>query len=311
MGSLQKIISGGQTGVDRAALDYAISVSMPHGGKVPQGFWAEDGTIDRNKYSGLVETQVADPDFRTEQNVRESDGTLIITKGPPDRGTKETLRFIEELHKPSLLIDLAQSSLPNAILSVRSFLQKHEIKVLNIAGPRESQVLGGIYHQAFSFLAAALAPEATTHSTADSIQTACHLHAQALANFRHWDAIRWNSVAWLVSLIAVVATIFAQEHAPRPAIIGSVFAICALLGLIDLLLLWNLKSYHTSCMAELSGHIQRLVGNGPIADALQKALPFSFEGGFWKTATVWLLLLVGLLTLACTSAAVWFLGAPG
>ena len=156
MGSLQKIISGGQTGVDRAALDYAIGVSMPHGGKVPQGFWAEDGTIDRNKYTGLVETQVADPDFRTEQNVRESDGTLVITKGPPDRGTSETVRVADELHKPYLLVDLAQSSLPGAIVAVRSFLQKHEIKVLNIAGPRESQVQGGIYQEALSFLSAAL-----------------------------------------------------------------------------------------------------------------------------------------------------------
>jgi len=156
MGSLQKIISGGQTGVDRAALDYAIGVSMPHGGKVPQGFWAEDGTIDRTKYTGLIETQVADPDFRTEQNVRDSDATLIITKGPPDRGTSETVRVADELHKPYLLVDLAQSSLPGAIVAVRSFLQKHEIKVLNIAGPRESQVQGGIYQEALSFLSAAL-----------------------------------------------------------------------------------------------------------------------------------------------------------
>src|SRR5687767_2999372 len=85
--SLRKIISGGQTGVDRAALDYAVGVGLPHGGNVPRGFAAQDGTIDRARYPGLVETPEADPDVRTKRNVLESDGTLVITKGPPDRGT--------------------------------------------------------------------------------------------------------------------------------------------------------------------------------------------------------------------------------
>src|SRR5687768_17045759 len=110
---VRKIISGSQTGVDRAALDFAIRIGLPHGGKVPRGFAAEDGTVDRERYPGLVETPVADPDFRTEQNVRDSDGTLVITDGPLDRGTAVTIRWAEELGKPHLVVDLSRLNLPS------------------------------------------------------------------------------------------------------------------------------------------------------------------------------------------------------
>lgn len=156
---VRKIISGGQTGVDRAALDFAISVGLPHGGKVPRGFAAEDGTIDRERYPGLVETPVAEPEFRTEQNVQDSDGTLVITDGSPDRGTVVTIRRANELRKPHLVVDLSRLSLPSAIADVREFVRRHRIDVLNVAGPRESHVECGIYQDAFKLLATALAPE--------------------------------------------------------------------------------------------------------------------------------------------------------
>jgi len=304
---LHKIISGGQAGVDRAALDYAISVGMPHGGNVPLGFWAEDGGIDRERYSGLVDSGVADPDVRTEQNVRESDGTLVITKGPPDRGTALTIRLAAERQKPHALVDLSQISLPNAIQAVRSFLDDHPIKTLNIAGPRESQVPGGIYHQAFGLLAAALTPVATTHGAADAIQVACHLHSEALTNFRHWDSIRWNSVAWLFSLVSALVAILALMKPTNPLAFAGVFFGCGMLGVVEFILLWNLVKYHRASMAEMNQHIEKLVGNGPIADALQKQLPFSFDGGAWKTATAWLLVIVGIAVGGCAVATILLL----
>lgn len=131
-----KVISGGQTGADRAGLDWAIENSFPHGGWCPKGRKAEDGTLP-SKYQ-LLETPSASYLQRTEWNVRDSDGTLIFTLSEKlDGGSKRTAEFAEKLHKPYLHIWSGTS--PDSIIH---FLSRHYVNVLNIAGKRESSAPG-------------------------------------------------------------------------------------------------------------------------------------------------------------------------
>jgi hypothetical protein len=141
-----KIISGGQTGVDRAALDVALELGIPCGGWCPQGRKAEDGPISL-KYP-LQETTSPNYPHRTEKNLREADGTLILTKGPVSGGTALTLQLVVEYKKPHLIIDLYDKIDP---LAVREWGEKNQIEILNVAGPRESKV-PGIYDRTVDFL---------------------------------------------------------------------------------------------------------------------------------------------------------------
>lgn len=143
---IKKIISGGQTGVDRAALDVALELGIPCGGWCPQGRRAEDGVIP-SRYP-LQEASSPQYPLRTELNVQDADGTLIITWSTPMGGTALTIKLAQKHHKPYLLVDLAQE--PNVGL-VREWLRQNRIQVLNVAGPRESEV-PGIYIQAALFL---------------------------------------------------------------------------------------------------------------------------------------------------------------
>ena len=104
---LERVVSGGQTGVDRAALDAAIAVGLEHGGWCPRGRLAEDGVIP-SEYQ-LRETWSADYPVRTEQNVRDSDGTLILGHGPLQGGTDLTWRMAKRHAKPCFVVDLSQA----------------------------------------------------------------------------------------------------------------------------------------------------------------------------------------------------------
>lgn len=130
---VEKLVSGGQTGVDRAALDVALALGLPCGGWCPRGRRAEDGVIP-DRYP-LTETPTRDYPQRTEWNVRDSDGTLILKHGRMDRGTALTLRLAERLGRPCLVVDLAAANASD----VCDWLREHGIKVLNVAGPRGSR----------------------------------------------------------------------------------------------------------------------------------------------------------------------------
>jgi hypothetical protein len=134
---IQKLISGGQTGVDRAALDAALACGLPCGGWCPKGRRAEDGVIP-DSYP-LRETPTDEYPERTEWNVRDSDGTLILTRGTPDRGTALTVRLAKRMNKPHYVVDLEQPETPEV---VREWLDANHIKILNVAGPRESSQPG-------------------------------------------------------------------------------------------------------------------------------------------------------------------------
>jgi Circularly permutated YpsA SLOG family len=143
---VSKIISGGQTGVDRAALDVALELGLECGGWCPKGRRAEDGPIPESY--PLQETDSDQYPPRTTMNVREADGTLIITRGEPDRGTGLTLQLAKRYRKPYFVVDLDQAIKPT---DVRRWLRSARILILNIAGPRESSIQG-VYSQAIQFL---------------------------------------------------------------------------------------------------------------------------------------------------------------
>ena len=128
-----KIISGGQTGVDRAALDVAIDFGIPCGGWCPKGRRSEDGTIP-DKYP-MQETPSPHYEERTEWNVRDSDGTLILTIGKPTGGTALTIEFATKHDRPCLVVDLNEPVNP---ASVAKWIIQEKISILNDAGPRGS-----------------------------------------------------------------------------------------------------------------------------------------------------------------------------
>ena len=151
---VEKIVSGGQTGVDRAALDTALALGLPRGGWCPKGRRAEDGPIPA-RYE-LLETSSADYAERTRLNVRDSDGTLVLVRaaGPGSiaGGTRLAIDIAAELDRPALVIDLAADSADTGIAQVRAWLASSGIHTLNVAGPRESEA-PGVAAAAASFLA--------------------------------------------------------------------------------------------------------------------------------------------------------------
>lgn len=140
------VVSGGQTGVDRAALDVAIRLGIPCGGWCPKGRLAEDGRIPLSY--PLKETPTADYAERTLWNVRDSDGTLILTWGEPSGGTALTRAFALKEGKVFLVVDLRDAP---RVADVRKWLHSHGTRVLNVAGPRSSTI-PGIHDLARDFL---------------------------------------------------------------------------------------------------------------------------------------------------------------
>ncbi len=141
-----KIISGGQTGVDRAALDIAINLRLSHGGWCPSGRQAEDGSID--PMYQLQETATREYSCRTKWNVRDAEATLILHRGHLEGGTAYTMTCAKRLQKPCLVINLVQ---PPDNREILEWINENNINTLNIAGPRESKQ-PGIYQQAYDFL---------------------------------------------------------------------------------------------------------------------------------------------------------------
>ena len=161
------IITGGQTGVDRAALDVAIGHGIAWGGWCPQGGWAEDfpdppGLLDR--YPALRETPRSDPAQRTEWNVRDSDAVLIIVDRAGlgvSKGTTGAKEWTSHYGKPLLVVDAGQ---PGAAVQVAGWLREQTERFgahmkLGVGGPRESEA-PGIYARTHKLLASALSGQA-------------------------------------------------------------------------------------------------------------------------------------------------------
>ena len=138
--------------MDRAALDAALALGLPCGGWCPRGRKSEDGPIDE-RYP-LRETPSGDYPQRTEWNVRDSDGTLILTRGRPRGGTALTITLARRLGRPHLVLDLAAKPAPDPA-ALTLWANAHDLAVLNVAGPRES-AHPGIQDEARAFLENAL-----------------------------------------------------------------------------------------------------------------------------------------------------------
>lgn len=143
---LEKIVSGGQTGVDRAALDVALQIGFPCGGWCPQGRKAEDGVI--LKRYPLHETPSRRYRERTQWNVRDSDATLILATGQLTGGTKLTQQLAEKHNKPWLRVDFGER---RPIADICQQIVERQIRILNVAGPRESTE-PGIYAETKTYL---------------------------------------------------------------------------------------------------------------------------------------------------------------
>lgn len=147
--NLSALVSGGQTGVDRAALDFAIATGIFHRGWCPRGRRAEDGPLPGR--CNLTETASRDYSVRTRQNVHDSDGTLILFRSQLEGGSAKTCRIARQLKRPLLVIDLVGPERLASLHQVRAWLKLEAISALNIAGPRESKQ-PEIYAQALQFL---------------------------------------------------------------------------------------------------------------------------------------------------------------
>jgi len=150
-----RIVSGGQTGADRGGLDAAAELGLERGGWCPRGRRAEDGVIPAGY--PLVETGSPRYEERTEKNVVDSDGTLLVTRGPASGGSALTADLARRHARPLLHVDLAVTPPAAAAATVRSWLAAQRIAVLNVAGPRASGC-PGIAADVRALLLAALGP---------------------------------------------------------------------------------------------------------------------------------------------------------
>lgn len=168
-----KIVSGGQTGVDRAALDVAIKLGIAHGGWVPKGRVTEDGPLP--EAYRMRETASAVYSERTEKNVIDSDGTLIISRGDLTGGSEVTRGMALTHGRPWLHVDLNRTSAFASAVRITRWLSEHGIRTLNVAGPRASKD-PRIYRDALALLESvyylSLAPAAGTDPAAPADEPA-------------------------------------------------------------------------------------------------------------------------------------------
>lgn len=139
------IVSGGQSGVDRAALDVALALDLPVRGWCPKNRLAEDGRIPE-RYP-LQECTSEDPALRTELNVFDSDGTLVLSSGLPQDGTPLTEEVAKRYGKPfrCIALDLDVEENDDTVTAFRRWVEENDIRILNVGGPRESHEPGVIY----------------------------------------------------------------------------------------------------------------------------------------------------------------------
>jgi len=134
---VERIVSGGQTGVDRAALDLALELGIDAGGWIPKGRLAEDGPLP-DRYQ-MTETPRADTAQRTEWNVRDSDATLIIFNGKLAGGSAATAEIAARLARPCFHADIEKRTAAELVEEIATWLSAGNYKVLNVAGPRLSE----------------------------------------------------------------------------------------------------------------------------------------------------------------------------
>ncbi len=317
---IANIVSGGQSGADRAALDVAIEFGIPHGGWAPNGKPAEDIPIGNSdeylaKYN-LQRTKSKNVIQRTELNVIDSDATLIISHGPLSGGSKKTREFALRYHRPCLPIDLDSEPVADAVTRIVRWLISIRCATLNVAGPRASED-GRIYDGAHSLLEEVMSSQRRASSGADGrVDVAIAISQEAYHNFRHWDQIRWLVPLWFATITAGVVALLSivwdkgvQDY--KIAICSGLVAFAAF-SLLCLLLLWNLRRYHIEHFDEVTGNLEALLPRGSSLNALIPRLPFSLgpprrdgkrRARFWKTATFWFMIFISVVALVSLGGA--------
>jgi hypothetical protein len=301
---LAKIVSGGQTGADRAALDVARAWRIATGGWVPAGRLAEDGRI-ADVYEGLAETADVEPSERTRFNVRDSDGTLILSHGALVGGSALTRDVAGEIKRPCLHVDLSQSDAAASVSAVHRWIEENKIRVLNVAGPRASedpQIHFGTTAVLSGLLVAMRSPESAANE--DQTGVAIALFEHAADNFRHWDTMRWAIPSWYLTLAAALIGVsqFISESPDIELLAYTCFGF-AIFGALCLLLQINLTRYHVKAMRRLPESLAPLNISPNVRRALELDLGFAFgkRGLFW-TATFWFglatLIMIALLVYA-------------
>jgi len=182
---IERIVSGGQTGADRAALDAAIELDIPHGGWIPKGRKTEDGGLPE-KYL-LKEMPTGSYAARTEQNVIDSDGTLIVSYGKLNGGSALTRQLAKKHNRPWMHVDLDKTNSFKAAMDVTSWVMENRVRVLNVAGPRASKD-PGIYQATKKLIKAVFQLDLIQSTMPDLEQEA-----------PHWPAILDEAVKELLS----------------------------------------------------------------------------------------------------------------
>lgn len=308
--SIRCIVSGAQTGVDRAALDAAIESNITCGGWVPKGRLDENGIIPP-EYPGLIETEFSEPEVRTELNVRDSDVTLILTHGALFGGSKLTAEKASVIGKPFLHIDLNSVLIDEAIAKAVAWLKIVNPEVLNVAGPRHSDD-EAIYAQAKNIVRCIIDQQKSTKTDfpyfpqADDLTLAIALRESALADCRNWDIIRWQVPYWYCTLAtagaAVAALLLDKKHE---------FSICfscgalAVFGVLCIFLLLNLMRYDSSTVAKFNGMLEMLSLSSQQKVALRITRLYKFEfPDILLSASLYFIIYILGITMAFTATAV-------
>ena len=300
------IVSGGQTGVDRAAFDVGLAWGLSTCGWVPRGRLDEEGPIDP-KYPNLRETETDDVAVRTALNVRDSDGTLMISHGPLLGGSCRAVDSARELARPLCILDLSTQSMIECVDTAEAWIREHRIVRLNVGGPRHSED-PEIYGVALQLLSAIVARLRTDAGCSTHREVAMAVFADATANFRHWDQLRWAVPSWFITLFAGMAGLTGLvadcNMSANVRVGGLVFG---LFGLLCLLLEINLVRYHNATVVSLRRTLDELGIDTRLKKAFSMRLPFRFDkSSIWTTATLWFLL--AMIGIICVCAYTWKVG---
>jgi putative molybdenum carrier protein len=325
--NLRRVVSGGQTGVDRAALDTALLFGVEVGGWAPAARWAEDGHVP--PFYPLVPVPERDwqasLQARTLANVRDAHATLVIHTGAPSPGTELTVDAARTSGKPIREVRVTLPPSPGEVSSagedIAQWIETVPGTILNVAGPRESEAplywpARECLHHAFAILRTRglLRP-----GGGDSdVETARFLRGEFVELFRHWDTIRWQGPAWLSGIVTIAASVMAGSESAGWAdrVASPVFAglACLLMafGAVCVVLQTNLIVYHRRLQADLRVRLDALPLPAEQRPALRSEMPFSFQGRrFWATASAWLLLYTNLLCIALGASIAYSLSLMG
>lgn len=223
-----KIISGGQTGVDTAALRFAYDNGFTYGGWVPKGRLNEAGIID-SRFDGLVESEKSENIERTMLNVGSSDGTIIFIGAGDSPGTVATKDFCRKFKKPFLEVNV-KNGVDKCALDIRSWISREHPCVINVAGPRESEV-PGIDEISYEILRKSI------FATAIDV-------SQLLVNIRHWDTVRWIVPFWYFSATLAIFAALSSHESNSEWIIPIGLVLWSFVGFLCAKLIGNTMMYH-------------------------------------------------------------------